>query len=251
MLIVGLAMQSYKPFIDYLEKSEKARNEEDLFRIFLETVLPYGFDMASFSLLTDHKDLRLPAATGIFTSFPPEWVRYYSRFNLEEIDPLISYAMHRSGTFPWKEVSENFALSAKQKKFMRMTARAGFYNGLFTVMRGPNNQIAGMAIATSRKAPSPSVSTDLITAYCNQFYIAFKRFHHQDSAHINPVLLTAKEREILTLAAGGKTDPEIAGILGISRHTVNTHLRNIFKKLETNNRVHAVSKALLIGLIRP
>lgn len=244
-------MKSYKPFIDYLERSEKARNEEDLFRIFLETVLQHGFDLVSFSLLTDHKDLQLKAQIGVFNNFPPEWVRYYIRHRLDEIDPIISYAMHKSGTFSWKEVSDSFLLSAKQKKFIKMAASAGIYNGIFTPVRGSNNQIAGMALATSRKTPVPRVSADLITAYCNQFYTAYKRFHQSSSIHIDTVSLTTKEREILTLASRGKTDPEIGEIMNISKHTVNTHLRNIFKKLETNNRVHAVSKALLIGLIRP
>ena len=243
-------MKTYKPFIDYLEKSEKARNEEDLFRILQETVLQHGYDLVSFSLLTDHKDLQLKASFGVFSNFPAEWVRYYTRYKLEEIDPIISYAMHKGGTFAWKEAAESFLLSTKQKKFLKMAASAGIHNGIFTPLRGPNNQIAGIAMATSRKAPSPRVSTDLITAYCNHFYTAYKRFHYSDSIHINTVSLTTKEREILTLASRGKTDPEIGEILNISKHTVNTHLRNIFKKLETNNRVHAVSKALLIGLIR-
>jgi len=244
-------MKNYKPFIDYLERSEKARNEEELFKIFHETVLQHGFDLAAFSLLTDHKDLRLKASNGVFTNFPAEWVRYYAAHGLDEIDPVISYAMHTSGTFAWKEMSENFLLSAKQKKFLRMAAKAGIYNGIFTPLRGPNNQIAGIALAASRKGPAPRVSADLITAYCNQFYTAYKRFHQSSSVHISAISLTTKEREILTLASRGKTDPEIGDILSISKHTVNTHLRNIFKKLETNNRVHAVSKALLIGLIRP
>jgi LuxR family quorum sensing-dependent transcriptional regulator len=244
-------MKNYKPFIDYLEKSEKARNEEELFRIFQETVLQYGYDLAAFSLLTDHKDLRLKASFGVFTNFPVEWVRYYAAHGLGEIDPVISYAMHKSGTFAWKEMSENFLLSTKQKNFLRTAAKAGIHNGLFTPLRGSNNQIAGMALATSRRSPAPRASTDLITAFCNQFYTAYKRFHQSNSVQISVLSLTAKEREILTLASRGKTDPEIGEILKISKHTVNTHLRNIFKKLETNNRVHAVSKALLLGLIRP
>jgi DNA-binding CsgD family transcriptional regulator len=243
-------MKTYKPFIDYLEKSEKARNEDDLFRILQETALQHGYDLVSFSLLTDHKDLQLSASYGIFNNFPPEWVRYYTRYKLEEIDPIVSYAMHKGGTFAWKEAAESFLLSSKQKKFLKMAANAGIYNGSFTPLRGPNNQIAGISLATSAKTPVPRGSADLIAAYCNHFYTAYKRFHYSDSIHIDTVSLTAKEREILTLAARGKTDPEIGDILNISKHTVNTHLRNIFKKLETNTRVHAVSKALLIGLIR-
>lgn len=46
-------MKAYKPFIDYLEKSEKARNEEELFGILQETMLPYGYDLVTLSVLVE------------------------------------------------------------------------------------------------------------------------------------------------------------------------------------------------------
>lgn len=61
--------------------------------------------------------------------------------------------------------------------------------------------------------------------------------------------LTARETEILSLAAAGKSDREISAELSLSTHTVNTHFRNIFKKLNANNRVHAVAKALTSGAV--
>jgi DNA-binding CsgD family transcriptional regulator len=37
----------------------------------------------------------------------------------------------------------------------------------------------------------------------------------------------------------------------MSVHTVDSHMRKIFQKLETNNRTMAVVKALTLGLIHP
>jgi DNA-binding CsgD family transcriptional regulator len=61
--------------------------------------------------------------------------------------------------------------------------------------------------------------------------------------------LTARETEILALAAAGKSDRDIGAALNLSTHTINTHFRNIFKKLGALNRVHAVAKALTAGII--
>lgn len=54
--------------------------------------------------------------------------------------------------------------------------------------------------------------------------------------------LSAREVEILDWVRMGKTNPEIASILGISTYTVKNHLRHIFKKLDVYNRTQAASK---------
>lgn len=57
--------------------------------------------------------------------------------------------------------------------------------------------------------------------------------------------LTERELEILKLAYGGLTNPEIAEELYISRHTVKRHMHNIFEKLNVSTRlemVHLVNK---------
>jgi DNA-binding CsgD family transcriptional regulator len=63
-------------------------------------------------------------------------------------------------------------------------------------------------------------------------------------------LLTAREREVLALAADGLTDTAIAQRLYLTRRTVETHLGHIFAKLDvpagstSNRRVHAVRRFL-------
>lgn len=50
-------------------------------------------------------------------------------------------------------------------------------------------------------------------------------------------LLTPREREVLVLVADGRTNKEIAGELGISRRTVETHRESLMRKL----RIHTVA----------
>ncbi len=61
--------------------------------------------------------------------------------------------------------------------------------------------------------------------------------------------LTAREREILEGTVQGKTKKEIAAVLDLSFHTVDSHLRNIYQKLEVNTRTGAVAKALKEKLV--
>ncbi len=61
--------------------------------------------------------------------------------------------------------------------------------------------------------------------------------------------LTPREREILTLLGEGLVNKEIGVWLGISEHTVKTHVAAIYEKLEVSNRAEAVATGLRRGLI--
>jgi DNA-binding CsgD family transcriptional regulator len=60
---------------------------------------------------------------------------------------------------------------------------------------------------------------------------------------------TAREREVLQLLAGGRTDGQIAELLELSPATVQTHVRNAKAKLGARTRAQAVAIALQRGLI--
>ena len=62
--------------------------------------------------------------------------------------------------------------------------------------------------------------------------------------------LTARETDVLKWTADGKTAYEISRILNISESTVNFHIKNIMLKLDCANKIQAVAKAALIGLLR-
>jgi DNA-binding NarL/FixJ family response regulator len=61
--------------------------------------------------------------------------------------------------------------------------------------------------------------------------------------------LSAREKEILQKVAYGATTKEVAHDLGISPHTVKTHLERIFEKLGANDRAQAVAIAIRTGLV--
>jgi DNA-binding NarL/FixJ family response regulator len=61
--------------------------------------------------------------------------------------------------------------------------------------------------------------------------------------------LSRRESEILQKVAYGASTKEVAHALGISPHTVKTHLERIFEKLGANDRAQAVAIALRRGLV--
>lgn len=64
------------------------------------------------------------------------------------------------------------------------------------------------------------------------------------------VSLSDREREILLLASKGYNYPEMGKLMGISPHTVTSHVKKIYRKLAVHSRGEAVFEAHRMGLIR-
>lgn len=65
-----------------------------------------------------------------------------------------------------------------------------------------------------------------------------------------PPGLTEREHEVLALLVKGFTFAEIGDLLGISAHTVTTHVKHIYGKLEVRSRAEAVYEALQLGIVK-
>jgi DNA-binding NarL/FixJ family response regulator len=77
------------------------------------------------------------------------------------------------------------------------------------------------------------------------------RRHHNDSVTLtlirSPAHLTRREREVLTLVAGGISNKAIARQLQVSPNTVKFHIAAILDKLDAANRAEAVVAAVRRG----
>jgi DNA-binding CsgD family transcriptional regulator len=61
--------------------------------------------------------------------------------------------------------------------------------------------------------------------------------------------LTVREMEVLRLIARGCTYSRVARELGMSAHTVSTHVKNAYRKLDVHSAAAAVMQAVRLGLI--
>jgi DNA-binding NarL/FixJ family response regulator len=61
--------------------------------------------------------------------------------------------------------------------------------------------------------------------------------------------LSQREADILLLCSKGLRYAEIASVLSLSIHTVNTHLKNVYRKLMVNSRAEAVYEARRSGIL--
>jgi DNA-binding CsgD family transcriptional regulator len=83
----------------------------------------------------------------------------------------------------------------------------------------------------------------------SQFHIAFDHLVNDDPMAGGVVLISDRERDCLSWTAQGKSSWDIGAILSISESTVNFHIKNAMRKLETGSRTVAVIKAMRHGII--
>jgi two-component system response regulator NreC len=96
--------------------------------------------------------------------------------------------------------------------------------------------------AAGRRFLSPPVTEIAINAYIEQSKMGTFDPHET---------LTPRQREVLQLAAEGKTNAEIAARLNISQRTVENHRATLMKRLGLQNQTEMIRHALRHGLIPP
>jgi DNA-binding NarL/FixJ family response regulator len=69
-------------------------------------------------------------------------------------------------------------------------------------------------------------------------------------AHLSPVQLSPREREVLQLLTQGLTNREIARTLTVSVSTVKIHVEHILAKLGVSDRTQAAVRAIELGLLQ-
>ncbi len=97
---------------------------------------------------------------------------------------------------------------------------------------------------------------DLIAEFARETGLAYRRVLERHTERIGPIKnpkiselnLTHRETEVLKWIAAGKSNPEIALILAVSKKTIAKHVEHILEKLGAENRTVAAGMAREAGL---
>lgn len=178
---------------------------------------------------------------------PPGWREYYAR-DVHRCDPLHLHAVQGSRPVVWARIA------ARSPQFFARARDFGLLTGSTHPVHGPGAQWSSVSFVCDREGrevdrhvAATLASCQLLATYAHDAVARLVR--EPAPARPAPLALNEREREILVLAAAGHTNSGIAGMLAISDRTVVFHLRNAREKLGAANCVHAVSKALALGLI--
>ena len=106
---------------------------------------------------------------------------------------------------------------------------------------------AGAAAYILKTLAEADVRSAVRQAFERTIYL-FTPPQHRPADHGAEQILTERELEVLTLAAAGRSNAEVARVLWVSQATVKLHLSHIYGKLGVTNRTAAAAWAHAHGL---
>ena len=239
-----------------IEAIQCSEDLDEAFSHLNQVLQKYGYNNACYTLMTDHPSIDQKAFHGLATSYPEDWLNYYNEKEYQENDAVWIRLLDNTTPFFWQDamktrekdqtIDPNSLLLSK--KIMNEAEEASMADGIGISFINQAGEISGIGISKERSETSNNI-TDLA-----ELFLIGTVFHDKYMSSFTEVSLpkfTSREKDVLSWSVEGKTDWEIAKIIGISYPTVRFHWNNIFKKMQVNNKILATSIAIRRKIIFP
>lgn len=227
--------------LEIINDSLQARSEPDLDRLLMRTGELVGCEYVTGCLK------RVDAAGRFVTSvkslpgnFPNDWLAQFLDGQRASAAWLPA-ADDEGQVLVWSE-----ALARFPEIDPELVGRArdwGLVEGVTLMVASPHKGVGSLFSFSGRVIDNAAHSASLLQHLAPHLHAALLRL-----AQAGGIALSEREREILEWVRKGKTNWEIAQIIGISERTVKFHVQNIMFKLDVSSRTHAVAVAMEKGL---
>ncbi|MCI4680598.1 autoinducer binding domain-containing protein [Rhodoblastus acidophilus] len=232
-------------FIESIERSSDAAEVE---RSLLKIAVQYGFNSVFAGIVpTTRVSPDEIASRILFQRFPSEWAGRYHDRGFVFRDPIVRRLQSDRAPFDWDEAYSSCPAADDVALIKGEAAEFGLRDGYVV----PVPTLDGSLAAVSFGGPDAAVDAEgrALLGFAASYAVgAF--LHHRESRRRLLGKVTPREFDCLLWAAEGKTDWEIAVILGISKPTVVKHLLSAREKLGAVTKGHAIAIALRMKLLR-
>jgi len=233
---------------DFIERMERAPDAVGVERCLLDLAGLFGFTSVFGGVVPTPETPRSEIASRVLLQrMPSEWTKRYNERGYLFRDPIVSHLQNARAPFTWDDAYEVCGRSADVRLIRGEATEFGLRYGHVVPIPTLDGSIAAISFGGS----DPETSAEAKDALTFAASYAIGRFLHVPRQSVDAaVRVTPREIDCLLWAAEGKSDWDIATILGISRFTVLKHIRSARDKLDAANRTHAVVKAIRQHLIR-
>jgi LuxR family quorum sensing-dependent transcriptional regulator len=184
-----------------------------------------------------------------FVNWPSDWVELYNKSGWFGIDPFPIEARRRIAPFLLSELA-NLKFTAAQIAFLKATVDYGWREGFAVPIHGPGSLQGLVTMVTRRDEFSLSVADRAVLEVMSR--AIWERCRTSEGFGMveeSPAKLSARELECLQWAAAGKSDSDMAKLIGIRPATAHFHIEQAKRRLGVKTRVEAVAAGVLHGII--
>lgn len=178
--------------------------------------------------------------------FPEAWTALYDE-ELNRIDPFPALVARAGRPIRFSEIAAVRPVNADHQLFIERAREHGVTDGFVFPTFGPCLQVA--AIGISMADHPDRVDHADVPVYHSIAQALHLRIDQLEQGAGERPHLAPREVIILHWIARGKSNEEIALILGNKRPTIATHIKRIFAKLDVTDRASAAVQGLKHGLI--
>jgi LuxR family quorum sensing-dependent transcriptional regulator len=207
----------------------------------------YGFEHHCVSFLATERQSFEDVL--LSNRLPKEWLKVYSERAYVHDDPGFRYAKMMVRPFRWfKEAPYNPEREPRAAEVVQLAADFGISDGFVIPVASTAGRI-GQIWFGGRTLDLPEHQLPALHLMVIYAFDRILKLHGLPAPH--RASLTPREREILTLAANGKSTWEIGEALHISSRTVKAHIKHLCRKLDAVTRTQAVMIAVRDKIIQP
>ncbi|MFN7166781.1 MAG: helix-turn-helix transcriptional regulator [Pannonibacter sp.] len=205
----------------------------------------YGFERIFLGQLVNPANV--PLKDILYISDWPEELKAHRRTQMAILhDPVARCALRSKCPFTWSQARE---LGSKMgQRVVDMVHDYGIADGMMFPMHALHSISGGVSLGGSQKMNLSGIEVRELEIVCQTAYYHLENmlgpFPYQKLAELTP-----RETECVQFAAAGKSNWEIARILGIEEDTVKKALGRAGGKLNAVNRAHIVATAIARHLI--
>jgi DNA-binding CsgD family transcriptional regulator len=239
--------QDFIEAIHYTTESETTNDVKDALVQF-QKLFPFSRVIAGLARLNDSGTF--DGFTNVINvSYPEEWIRLYWQNGYFEVDPVFQTALQQPGSQHWQSTYQKTS-SAKQREFVETAKRFGLVDGITTGSADPMCKTATFCSFASNDKVDATRYVPLVEYFGYHVHLALLRTAPAGAQSLDKCVkqLTLRELTILNWVKNGKTNWEIATIMGITERTIRFHVESIFSKLGVTSRSQAVATAIEHGL---
>jgi DNA-binding CsgD family transcriptional regulator len=198
-----------------------------------------GFD--SFNLGCEKRAQREFMTNPTLTNWSYDDLVAYERDGWSERDPLLEYAATGTGPLYWQRPT----WKVRHDDYLEYIEHAGIFSGITIPMGGPSGMVGALTLLSfaDREHDKDAVHAATIIGMVAKERARSLGLFSGDAPAVNGMLqsLSSLQREVLKWIANGKSNSEIAIIVGQSKRSVDYHVIEILKKLAVSSRAQAAA----------